>query len=298
MTDPSLALEAADATAVGGGGQLAGAWRRLRRNHAAVLGLVLLALIVIACVAGPWLLTHDPETADFDRISAPPDFPSGHFLGTDELGRDLLARVLTGGRISLLIGAVATLVSVVIGVLYGAVAGFVGGFVDRVMMRAVDILYSLPFMFFVIMLTVLFGRSLMVLFLAIGAVQWLTIAVIVRGQTLSLRGREFIEAARAGGMRNASIILEHIIPNCTGPVIVYASLTVPEVILGESFLSFLGLGVQEPRTSWGVLIEQGASTMDTAPWLLVWPGIFLAATLFSLNFIADGLRDAFDPKDR
>jgi oligopeptide transport system permease protein len=297
MTDPSLAIDAGVATPAGGG-QLASAWRRLRRNHAAVLSLVVMALIVLACVAGPWLLPYDTEAADFDRISAPPDFASGHYLGTDELGRDLLARLLTGGRISLLVGAVATLVSVVIGVLYGAIAGYVGGFVDRVMMRAVDILYSLPFMFFVIMLTVLFGRSLMVLFLAIGAVQWLTIAVIVRGQTLSLRNREFIEAARAGGMRNISIILEHIIPNCTGAVIVYASLTVPEVILGESFLSFLGLGVQEPRTSWGVLIEQGASTMETAPWLLIWPGVLLALTLFCLNFIADGLRDAFDPKDR
>ena len=301
MTDGSLTAEAgggSEAWPGSRGGRAIGAMRRLRRHHAAVASIAVLALITLACVLGPDLLPYDPEAADFDRIAAPPDFASRHFLGTDELGRDLLARVLTGGRMSLTVGVVATLVSLVIGVLYGAAAGYAGGLADNLMMRTVDILYSLPFMFFVIMLTVLFGRGLIVLFLAIGAVQWLTIAVIVRGQTLSLKRREFIEAARAGGMRNIAIVLQHIIPNCIGPVIVYASLTVPEVILGESFLSFLGLGVQEPRTSWGVLIEQGAAHMDTAPGLLIWPGAFLAATLFSLNFIADGLRDAFDPKDR
>jgi oligopeptide transport system permease protein len=281
-----------------GRSQLQAALGRLLRNHAAAASLVVLTLIVFACFAGPYLIPHDAETPDFDNIGAPASFATGHWFGTDELGRDLLARVLQGGQISLWIGLVATLVSVVIGVLYGAIAGYVGGVTDGVMMRIVDILYSMPFMFFVIMLTVMFGRSLMTIFLAIGAVQWLTIAVIVRGQTLSLKRREFIEAARAGGSSSFAIILQHIVPNTIGPVIVYASLTVPEVILGESFLSFLGLGVQEPRTSWGVLIEQGASNMVSAPWLLIYPGLFLAATLFSLNFIADGLRDAFDPKDR
>jgi len=298
MTDAVGAAGAAARPASRGRSQLQSALRRLMRNRAAAVSIVVLVLIVFACFAGPYLIPFDSETPDFDNIGAPASLASGHWLGTDEFGRDFLARVLQGGQISLWIGLVATLVSVVIGVLWGAVAGYVGGFVDSVMMRTVDILYSMPFMFFVIMLTVMFGRSLLTIFLAIGAVQWLTIAVIVRGQTLSLKQREFIEAARAGGSSSAAIIFQHIIPNTIGPVIVYASLTVPEVILGESFLSFLGLGVQEPRTSWGVLIEQGATNMATAPWLLVYPGLFLAATLFSLNFIADGLRDAFDPKDR
>jgi oligopeptide transport system permease protein len=281
-----------------GRSQAQAALRRLMRNRAAVASLFVLAFIVLACFAGPNLIPHDAETQDWDNIGAPASLAGGHWLGTDEFGRDFLARVLQGGQISLWIGLVATLVSVVIGVLWGAVAGYVGGITDSVMMRIVDILYSMPFMFFVIMLTMVFGQTLFTIFLAIGAVQWLTIAVIVRGQTLSLKQREFIEAARAGGSSSLSIILQHIIPNTMGPVIVYASLTVPEVILGESFLSFLGLGVQEPRTSWGVLIEEGATNMATAPWLLVYPGLLLAATLFSLNFIADGLRDAFDPKDR
>ena len=298
MTDAVGAAGAAARPASRGRSQLQSALRRLTRNRAAVVSIVVLVFIVFACFAGPYLIPFDSETPDFDNIGAPASFASGHWLGTDEFGRDFLARVLQGGQISLWIGLVATLVSVVIGVLWGAVAGYVGGITDSVMMRMVDILYSMPFMFFVIMLTVMFGRSLLTIFLAIGAVQWLTIAVIVRGQTLSLKQREFIEAARAGGSSGAAIIFQHIIPNTMGPVIVYASLTVPEVILGESFLSFLGLGVQEPRTSWGVLIEDGATNMATAPWLLVYPGLFLAATLFSLNFIADGLRDAFDPKDR
>jgi len=289
---------AAGAAAPKGRSQLQSAWRRLLRNRAAVVSLFVMGFIVLACFAGPYVIPHDSETADFDNIAVPADWASGHWFGTDELGRDLLARVLEGGQISLWIGLVATLVSVIIGVLYGAVAGYVGGVTDSVMMRIVDILYSMPFMFFVIMLTVMFGRSLITIFLAIGAVQWLTIAVIVRGQALSLKQREFIEAARAGGSSPTAIILQHIVPNTIGPVIVYASLTVPEVILGESFLSFLGLGVQEPRTSWGVLIEQGAASMDSTPWLLIYPGLFLAATLFSLNFIADGLRDAFDPNER
>jgi oligopeptide transport system permease protein len=291
---PALALPVAQK----GRSQLQEAMRRFRANPLAVASLAVLVLVVLACFGGPYLLPHGPEDADFDVISMPPDFASGHYFGTDELGRDLLARTLTGGRISLLIGALATLVSLGIGVLYGAISGFVGKRTDALMMRIVDILYSMPYVFFVIMLVTLFERSIVMLFVAIGAVQWLTIAVIVRGQTLSLKGREFIEAARAGGMRDWAIIRKHIVPNTAGPVIVYASLTVPEVILGESFLSFLGLGVQEPNTSWGVLLEIGAENMTTEPWLLLVPGAFLVTTLFALNFIADGLRDAFDPNER
>jgi oligopeptide transport system permease protein len=299
MSDPAAVAPAlALAVAQKGRSQLQEAMRRFRANPLAVASLAVLVLVVLACFGGPYLLPHGPEDADFDVISMPPDFASGHYFGTDELGRDLLARTLTGGRISLLIGALATLVSLGIGVLYGAISGFVGKRTDALMMRIVDILYSMPYVFFVIMLVTLFERSIVMLFVAIGAVQWLTIAVIVRGQTLSLKGREFIEAARAGGMRDWAIIRKHIVPNTAGPVIVYASLTVPEVILGESFLSFLGLGVQEPNTSWGVLLEIGAEKMTTEPWLLLVPGAFLVTTLFALNFIADGLRDAFDPNER
>ena len=277
---------------------LAAARRRFLRNRVAVAGLAIVGLVALACLIGPAVLPYAPEAADFERIAEPPGLAGGHLLGTDGLGRDLLARLLAGGRISLAVGALGTLVSVVIGIVWGAVAGFVGGRLGGVMMRAVDILYSMPFMFFVIMLTVFLGRSLLVLFLAIGAVQWLTIAVVVRAQALALRQREFVAAARTGGLSDAAIIREHIIPNCLGPVIVYAGLTVPEVILGESFLSFLGLGVQEPRTSWGVLIEQGAAAMTSAPWLLIAPGLVLVVTLLALNIVADGLRDALDAGGR
>ncbi|MGD9741998.1 MAG: ABC transporter permease [Dongiaceae bacterium] len=299
MSDPALDEPLmAELAARKGRSQLQDAMRRFRANPLAVVSLIVLIAIVLACFLGPYFLPFGPDDADFELISSPPDFASGHYFGTDELGRDLLARTLVGGRVSLLIGALATLVSLGIGVLYGAISGFVGKRTDALMMRTVDILYSMPYVFFVIMLTTLFERSIVMLFIAIGAVQWLTIAVIVRGQTLSLKGREFIEAARAGGMRDWSIIRKHIVPNTAGPVIVYASLTVPEVILGESFLSFLGLGVQEPDTSWGVLLEIGAEKMGTEPWLLLVPGAFLVTTLFALNFIADGLRDAFDPNER
>jgi oligopeptide transport system permease protein len=197
-----------------------------------------------------------------------------------------------------MVGILATLVSLVIGVTYGAVAGYVGGRVDNLMMRFVDIMYSLPFMFFVILLVVFFGRNIVMIFIALGAVEWLTMARIVRGQTLSVKQKEFIEAAHASGVRNHKIIFRHVIPNVLGPVIVYVTLTVPQVIMTESFISFLGLGVQEPYTSWGVLISEGARLMQSAPWLLLFPALFLALTLFSLNFIGDGLRDALDPKDR
>jgi oligopeptide transport system permease protein len=283
---------------------------RLRKNRAAVGGIVIIALIVLFCAFGPYFVPFQPDDADFAAISVPPsiyDFhffgldPDGHpwhWFGTDDLGRDLMVRVMTGGRISLAIGLLATVVAVVIGIAYGSIAGYFGGLVDQIMMRIVDVLYALPFLFFVIMLTMVMGRGLSAIFIAIGALLWLTIAVIVRGQTLSLKQKEFIEAARAGGMRPLSIVRQHIVLNTVGPVIVYASLLVPEVILGESFLSFLGLGIQEPQASWGTLLDAGQSSMDTTVWQLEFPALFLALTLFSLNFIADGLRDAFDPKDR
>lgn len=272
--------------------------RRLMRNKAAVSAGTVLALVVLACLAGPLLIPFDLDEISWDAIMVPPDIAAGHYFGTDANGRDLAVRTLHGGRISLMVGLVATAVSLTIGVLYGATAGYLGGRTDAVMMRLVDVLYSLPFMFFVILLMVFFGRNIVLIFVAIGAVEWLDMARIVRGQTLSIKRREFIEAARAGGVRPLSIIRRHIIPNTLGPVVVYMTLTVPKVILLESFLSFLGLGVQEPMTSWGVLISEGAANMESAWWMLVFPAVFLAVTLFSLNFIGDGIRDALDPKDR
>lgn len=223
---------------------------------------------------------------------------SWFFFGTDQNGRDLLARTLVAGRVSLAIGLMAGLVAVVIGVVYGAVSGFVGGRTDEVMMRIVDILYSLPFIFFVIMLVVFFGRNFLLTFLAVGAVMWLDMARIVRGQTLALKRLEFVQAAEALGVSQAGILRRHILPNLLGPVIIYMTLLVPTVIIMESFLSYLGLGVQEPMSSWGVLISQGAKNMPHANWLLFFPALFLITTLFALNFLGDGLRDALDPKDR
>jgi oligopeptide transport system permease protein len=276
----------------------ADAWRRLVRNKAALVSMVLLAVIVLAAVLAPLLSPHPYDEVYWDRIAAPPDLENAHWFGTDGNGRDLFVRTLYGARVSLAVGVAATLVSLVIGVAYGATAGFLGGKVDEVMMRVVDILYSLPFMFFVIILVVVFGRHIVLIFVALGAVEWLTMARIVRGQTLSIRRREFIEAARAAGVSSGKMIARHVIPNVMGPVVVYVTLTVPEVIITESFLSFLGLGVQEPMTSWGVLISEGAGQMESAPWMLIFPAIFLAVTLFCFNFIGDGLRDALDPKDR
>jgi oligopeptide transport system permease protein len=226
-----------------------------------------------------------------------PDLASGHLFGTDSLGRDLFVRTLQGGRVSLAVGLVATLVSLLIGVTWGAVAGYAGGRTDRVMMRIVDILYALPFMFLVILLMVLFGRSIVLMFVAIGAINWLDMARIVRGQTLALKQREFVEAARAIGVPAGTIIRRHIVPNLLGVVAIYVTLTIPQVILVESFLSFLGLGVQEPMTSWGALVNEGAHELEQAPWLLLIPGGFLAVTLLCFNFLGDGLRDALDPRD-
>ena len=279
---------------------------RLFRNRAAVASMIVLAFITLMALFAPYLSRYAFDAIDYDLVSCAPSWWPGdaacsaggaHWFGTDAVGRDLFVRVLYGARVSLAVGVVATLVSLVIGVLYGATAGYLGGRVDAVMMRAVDILYSLPFIFFVIILMVMFDRNFILLFVAIGAVVWLTMARIVRGQTLSAKQKEYIEAARAAGVSPFAIITRHIIPNVVGPVVVYVTLTVPDVILTESFLSFLGLGIQEPLTSWGVLISDGANTMESAPWLLVFPALFMAVTLFCFNFIGDGLRDALDPKD-
>jgi oligopeptide transport system permease protein len=271
---------------------------RLKRNRAAVVSLVVLAIITLLALFAPLLSPHPFDEVYFDEIGAPPNFANAHWFGTDGNGRDLFVRTLYGARVSLAVGLAATSVSLLIGVTYGAIAGYFGGRVDAIMMRLVDVMYSLPFLFFVILLMVFFGRHIVLIFIAIGAVEWLTMARIVRGQTLSIKRREFIEAAHAGGVSTAKIIRRHIIPNSIGPVIVYVTLTIPQVILIESFLSFLGLGVQEPYTSWGVLISEGAAQMESAPWMLIFPAIFLATTLFCFNFIGDGLRDALDPKDR
>jgi oligopeptide transport system permease protein len=258
----------------------------------------LLGFMTVLVIFGPALSAYRFDFTDWSQVSIPPSLSSGHFFGTDALGRDLFVRTLYGGRISLMVGIVATLVSLVIGILYGAVSGYLGGRVDQLMMRFVDILYALPFMFLVILLMVFFGRNILLIFVAIGAINWLDMARIVRGQTLSIKKMEFIEAAQAIGVSTPRIILRHVIPNLLGVVIIYVTLTIPQVILVESFLSFLGLGIQEPMTSWGALVNEGAQEMQNAPWMLVFPALFLAATLFCFNFIGDGLRDALDPRDR
>jgi len=273
------------------------AWHRLLKNRAAVVSGIIMAVMLLLVVFGPMLLPWEADFTDWDNTASPPSLETAHWFGTDAVGRDILVRTLEGGRISLLVGLVATLVSLVIGVTYGAVAGYYGGLTDRVMMRIVDIVYALPFMFFVILLMVVFGRNIVLIFVAIGAVNWLDMARIVRGQTLSLKNTEFVEAARACGVEHKDIILHHIIPNLLGVVIVYVTLTIPQVILVESFLSFLGLGVQEPMSSWGALVNDGAQDMESAPWTLVFPAAFLTVTLYCFNYIGDGMRDALDPKD-
>ncbi|MBT5216186.1 MAG: ABC transporter permease subunit [Gammaproteobacteria bacterium] len=277
---------------------MADAWGALRQNKAALFSFVIMMIMVVLVIVGPLLSPFAIDQTDWYQLSAKPSLTSGHIFGTDDLGRDLFVRVMHGGRISLMVGLVATLVSVFIGVSYGATSGYLGGKTDAIMMRVVDVLYAMPFLFFVILLMVFFGRSILLIFVAIGAVNWLDIARIVRGQTLNLKGKEFVEAARAGGTSTIKIVFKHIVPNLLGLVVVYVALTVPQVILVESFLSFLGLGVQEPMTSWGALVNQGAKQMETSPWMLVFPGTFLATTLFCFNFIGDGLRDALDPRDR
>ena len=274
------------------------AWRTLRRNRAAVVSAIIIAVMAVLVIIGPFFSPHSYDYTDWGNLSVGPSFETGHIFGTDTLGRDLFVRTLFGGRISLMVGIVATLVSLLIGISYGATAGYLGGRVDHIMMRIVDILYAMPFMFFVILLMVLFGRNIVLIFVAIGAINWLDMARIVRGQTLTLKHREFVEAAEAQGVATFTIIRRHIVPNLLGIVAVYVTLTIPQVILVESFLSFLGLGVQEPMTSWGALVKEGADEMESAPWMLIFPAVFLASTLFCFNFVGDGLRDALDPKDR
>ncbi len=273
------------------------AWRRLRRNRMAVAAGAFLAILALTAALAPWLPgLADPTTQDLAKGASPPSLQ--HAFGTDELGRDLFARVLHGGRISLLVGLVGTLVSLVIGVTWGAIAGYVGGRVDDLMMRVVDVLYALPYIFLVILLLVFFSKSLVMLFVALGLVQWLTMARIVRGQVLSLKHQTFVEAARALGASDAAILFRHIVPNTLGPVIVYTTLTVPAVILQEAFLSFLGLGVQPPDASWGTLVSDGSRAIGLFPWLVVFPGLAMSLTLLAFNFLGDGLRDALDPKGR
>lgn len=270
------------------------AWERLLRNRAAVAGLVLLVLMVVACVVGPWISPHEYEQMDLTSVNAPPS--ASHWLGTDNLGRDLMVRTLIGGRISFAVAMAATLVSLVIGVSYGGVSGYLGGKVDAWMMRVVDVLYGLPFTLLVILLVALFERNLILLFVAIGAVEWLTMARIVRGQVLGLRQQEFIEACRVMGYGRARILFRHLLPNVLGTVIIYITLTIPGVMLLEAFLSFLGLGVQPPMSSWGTLIKDGVGAMEDFAWRMIVPGMALFFTLLALNFLGDGLRDALDPR--
>lgn len=274
------------------------AMQRLLKNKAAVTSMIILLIIVVLAILAPWLSPHEFDAIDWDNFQAAPNWENKHYFGTDSNGRDLFVRTLYGTRVSLLVGLAATTVSLIIGVTYGAIAGYRGGVLDNVMMRIVDVLYSLPFMFFVILLMVFFGRNIFLMFAAIGAIEWLTMARIVRGQSISLRRKEFVEAARALGVSTKSIIARHIVPNTLGTVIIYVTLTIPQVILTESFLSFLGLGVQEPMTSLGVLISEGAGQMESAWWALIFPAATLAILLFCFNFIGDGLRDALDPKDK
>lgn len=268
------------------------AWIRLSKNRMAVAGGVVLILLILMALLTPWIAPYGYEVQDLDLGASPPS--AEHWLGTDVFGRDTLTQIMYGGRVSLAVGFIATAVALLIGVTWGAIAGYVGGRVDAVMMRIVDIMYALPFIIFIVLLMVVFGRNVLLLFLAIGAVEWLTMARIMRSQVQSLRQQEFVEAAISLGLSPSAIIRRHIIPNALGPIIVYTTLTIPSVMLLEAFLSFLGLGIQPPQTSWGLLISHGAETMEEYPWLLTFPGLALTITLFSLNFLGDGLRDALD----
>jgi len=293
MSEPPLGARSRE------GGLWADAWARLRTNRVVLAAMGVIALIALVAVLGPLLSPYAVDTLDWKHLAAGPGMTASHWFGTDRLGRDLFVRTLYGVRISLLISVLASAVSLVIGVTWGSIAGYVGGRTEEWMMRFVDVLYSLPYLFIVIILTTLFARgSLAVLLFAIGAVGWLTTARIVRGQTLSLKRREFVEAARATGVGTPGIIVRHIVPNLIGPVVIYATLTIPQMISFESFLSFLGLGVQEPLASLGTLINDGAQEMESAPWMLVVPALFLVTLLVCLNLVGDGVRDALDPRDR
>ena len=268
------------------------AWLRLRKNKLALFGGSVLLFMIVVALLTPWIAPYSYEAQNLDLGASSPS--AAHWLGTDIFGRDVLTQIMYGGRISLAVGFIATAVALLIGVTWGAIAGYVGGRMDAVMMRLVDILYALPFMIFIVLLMVVFGRNILLLFLAIGAVEWLTMARIMRSQVQSLRQQEFVEAAVSVGLSPAAIIRKHVVPNALGPIIVYTTLTIPSVMLLEAFLSFLGLGIQPPATSWGLLISYGAETMEEYPWLLIFPGCALTLTLFSLNFLGDGLRDALD----
>lgn len=278
------------------------AWRRLMRNPAAVVSLYVVGILALLAAFGPWLWVHPYDEIFRDKVGIAPTFEGMHWLGTDTEGRDMVARTLFGLRISLLVGLAATAVALTIGVTYGAIAGFMGGVLDEGMMRFVDVLYAIPFVFFVIVLMTVIdvpdpGVKLIWIFVAIGAVEWLTMARIVRGQTIALRNREFVEAARAAGASRLQIVFRHIVPNVLGPVVVFATLNIPVIILAESFLSFIGLGVQEPLTSLGSLLARGKDQLQ-APWMLIAPAVTMLIALLALNFLGDGLRDALDPKDR
>jgi oligopeptide transport system permease protein len=270
------------------------AFMRLKKNNMAMIGLCILIFFIVIAILTPLIAPYTYEDQNLELGATSPS--AQHWLGTDVLGRDQLTRVMYGSRVSLMVGFIATAVALLIGVLWGAIAGFLGGRIDAIMMRIVDALYALPFTIFIILLTVIFGSSMLLLFLAIGAVEWLTMARIVRGQVLTIKGQEFVEAAITMGLSPWQIITRHLIPNVLGPIIVYTTLTIPSVILLESFLSFLGLGIQPPQSSWGSLISAGTETMEEYPWLLIFPGLALSLTLFSLNFLGDGLRDALDPR--
>ncbi|WP_299828746.1 ABC transporter permease subunit [uncultured Roseobacter sp.] len=300
----SVADHLAGAAPVKGRSLWADARARFLRNRAAVAGLIVLLLVAAFALIGPFIAPWNNEDIDWNVLGnvaqgGRPSLETGHWFGTDALGRDLFARTVQGTQISLLVGIVGALISVIVGTLYGAIAGYFGGRIDNVMMRIVDVLMSIPYMFVLILLLVVFGRSLLMLFIGIGLISWLDMARIARGQTLTLKGKAYIEAAVATGVRPFTIILRHIIPNLLGVVIVYATLLVPSMIIYESFISFLGLGVQEPLTSWGALINDGASEMNNGTlWMLAWPLFFFVITLFGFFFVGDGLRDALDPKDR
>lgn len=285
-------------TAVAGRSPWADARVRFLRNKAAVFSLGLLAFIVLCCVLGPFVLPHAFDSADWDAMSLPPTWKNAHFFGTDESGRDLLVRTLIGGRVSLMVGLLATLTSVALGIAWGATSGFIGGRVDAFMMRVVDMMYAVPYLLIAILLVTLLGRAFYLVVITITVFSWMDMARVVRGQTLSLRSKEFIEAARAIGVPTRRIIFQHIVPNLLGVVVIYTTVTVPSVILVESVLSFLGLGIQEPMTSWGVLIHDGTAVMEISPWMLLFPACLLSVTLYCFNYIGDGLRDALDPKDR
>ncbi|MFO1264990.1 MAG: ABC transporter permease subunit [Rhodoferax sp.] len=291
-------LAATSTGAIDGRSLWADARRRFLRNKAALISLAVLALIALVCIIGPWVLPHAFDSTDWDAMSAPPNFQNGHYWGTDDSGRDLLVRCLVGGRISLTVGLLATLSSVTLGILWGATAGFIGGKVDNIMMRIVDMMYAIPYLLIAILLVTILGREFYLVVLTITVFSWMDMARVVRGQTLSLRSMEYVEAARAVGVSTPRIILRHIVPNLLGVVVIYTTVTVPGVILTESVLSFLGLGIQEPMTSWGVLIQDGAKVMEVTPWILLFPAGLLSVTLYCFNFIGDGMRDALDPKER